>query len=185
MARPAVRRACATVLATLTIVIALAGVTSAQSTPPRPAPPPPRPSGPSGGGYTPFRDRAFAGKPFSAATFEQPGCPLEVKIEHVEREPRGVAVSMRLSNVAGGSLSRQVLGAWVLSADGTVRGYEKLVATRAIAELDSRRIELVIRTIPVLRNDVIIVAVQEVAGSEAWRMDVKTLEQQIRAAMVP
>lgn len=146
--------------------------------------PPGRPTRPGGGGYTPFRGPGVRGTSFEAASLEQPGCPIHLAIEAIQRGERGVTVSVRLSNLVDGAITRQVLGAWVLVADGTVRGYQKLETDRRLEESDSRVMDLRIRTVSVMPNDVIILAVQEAHGERAWRRDVKELQDEVRHAIL-
>jgi hypothetical protein len=147
--------------------------------------PPPRSDRPSGGGYSPFRGPGIKGTSFEAATLEQPGCPLHLTIEALRRTERGVTLSLRLSNLVDGAITRQVLGAWVLVPDGTVRGYQKLETDWPLDEAISRVFDLNIRTVSVMPNDIIIVAVQEARGPTTWRRDVNELQKEVRTAIFP
>jgi hypothetical protein len=78
-----------------------------------------------------------------------------------------------------------VVGAWVLVPDGTVRGYQRYEGKRGIEAGASRSVDMTIRTTTVFPGDVVIVAVQSVSGGRAWRRDMKSLERDIRAAVLP
>jgi hypothetical protein len=91
---------------------------------------------------------------------------------------------LRLSNLVEGPITRQIVGAWVLVPDGTVRGYQKLETDRTLQESASRVVDLDIRTVPVLPNDVIVVAIQEARGETTWRRDVKDLQEEVRTAIL-
>jgi hypothetical protein len=158
-------------------------VAAAQAPPtPRPTPTPRRPSG----GDSPFRLKGFAGTSFEAAALEQPGCPLVVRVVRLNRGERGVTLSLQLNNLGETPVTRQVIGAWVLVPDGTVRGYQRLVGEREIEPATYRAMDLTVRTTTVFPDDVIIVAVQEAVGGEArlWRRDVKELEREVRSAVL-
>lgn len=150
---------------------------------PRPAPTPRRPSG----GDSPFRLKGFAGTSFEAASLEQPGCPLAVQVVRLNRGERGVTLSLELNNLGDEPVARQVVGAWVIVPDGTVRGYQRFVGEREIAPATFRAVDVTIRTTTVFPDDVIIVAVQEAVGGEAlrWRRDVKDLEREVRSVVLP
>ena len=105
-------------------------------------------------------------------------------IETLTRSDRGVTVSLRLSNLGDGPSTKQVVGAWVIVPDGTVRGYQRIHAEKEIADGGSRGVDLVIRTTTVLPEDLIVVAVQEVFGADPWRQDLKSIEKEVRASVV-
>lgn len=149
----------------------------------------PAPSSPGGrpdGGFTPFRYRGFAGTDFQAAALEQPDCPLTLAVRGVTREPSGVLLSIRLSNRGDGRTDRQVIGAWVVAGDGTVRGYQRHETGRAIAAGASRSFDVTLRaaTTAVMPGDIVVVAVQETAGARPWRRDAKALEQDARGVVL-
>jgi hypothetical protein len=129
--------------------------------------------------------KGFAGTSFDAASLEQAGCPLVVRVIRLNRSERGVTLSLELNNLGETPVTRQVIGAWVLVPDGTVRGYQRLVGERAIEPTTYRAVDLTVRT-TVFPDDVIIVAVQEVAGrgEPPWRRDVKELEREVRRAVL-
>ena len=102
-----------------------------------PRPEPTRPQ-PHTGGLTPFRDRGFAGTTVEASTLEQPDSPLGVTIAKLDRDDRGFTLTLEVRNLTMGPSTRQVLGAWVIAPDGTVRGYQRLESSREIAAGDSR-----------------------------------------------
>lgn len=150
----------------------------------KPAPaPPPKPAAPSGA-FSPFRQKGFAGTTFGAAALEQPGCPLAIRVTALKRSERGVTLSMQLSNLGDASLGRQVLGAWVLAPDGTIRGSQEWVGERNIGPTRHRGVDLNVRS-TVMPDDVIIVAVREAAGrgTATWRRDANDLERSIREAV--
>ena len=109
-----------------------------------PRPEPTRPQ-PHTGGLTPFRDRGFAGTTVEASTLEQPDSPLGVTIAKLDRDDRGFTLTLDVRNLTMGPSTRQVLGAWVIAPDGTVRGYQRLESSREIAAGDSRTMELTVR----------------------------------------
>jgi hypothetical protein len=143
-----------------------------------------RPGPPTSGGFSPFRGPGVKGTSFEAASLEQPGCPLHLTIEALRRTEGGVTLSLRLSNLVEGPITRQIVGAWVLVPDGTVRGYQKLETDRTLQESALRVVDLYIRTVPVLPNDVIVVAIQEARGQTTWRRDVKDLQEEVRTAIL-
>jgi len=168
----------------LTLVFGQAAVAAPQALPaPRTPPAPRRPSG----GDSPFRLKGFAGTSFEAATLEQPGCPLAVRVVRLDRGERGMTLSLQVNNLGDMRVTRQVIGAWVLVSDGTVRGYQRFVGERAIEPAQYRMVDVIVRTTTVYPNDVIVVAVQEaVTGQEpSWRRDVKELEREVRRAVLP
>jgi hypothetical protein len=144
---------------------------------------PGRPTRPSGGGMSPFRGPGVKGTSFEAASLDQPGCPIHLSIEALRRTERGVTVTIRLANLVDGSISRQVVGAWILVPDGTVRGYQKLESDRPLIESASRVTDLIIRTVSVMPNDIIVIAVEEARGEQPWRRDTKELQQEVRSAI--
>lgn len=150
----------------------------------RPAPTPPPPRLPSGG-FSPFRQKGFAGTSFGAAALEQPGCPLAVQVTALNRGDRGVTVTLQLNNLGEATVNRQVVGAWVLVPDGTIRGYQRWIGERAIEPTEYRAFDLILRTTTVMPDDLVVVAVQEATGAEAkpWRRDVKDLEREVREAI--
>lgn len=160
---------------------AFGAVVAAQA--PIPAPPP---GTPHSGGFTPFRDRGFGGTSMDATTLEQPDSPLRLGIYRTDRDERGLTLSLRLENLTDGPSSRQVLGAWVLAPDGTVRGYQRYEGKRAIAAGATRTIEFTVRqsTTSIVPGDLTVVAVQESAGAFAWRQDPASLQKAVRAAVL-
>ncbi|HTM34023.1 MAG TPA: hypothetical protein VL263_22080 [Vicinamibacterales bacterium] len=144
---------------------------------------PGRPTLPSGGGISPFRGPGVRGTSFEAASLDQPGCPIHLSIEALRRTERGVTVTIRLANLVDGSITRQVVGAWVLVPDGTIRGYQKLESDRLLIESASRVTDLIIRTVSVMPNDIIVLAVEEARGEQPWRRDTKELQQEVRSAI--
>ncbi len=94
---------------------------------------PGRPTRPSGGGMSPFRGPGVLGTSFEAASLDQPGCPIHLSIEALRRTERGVTVTIRLANLVDGSISRQVVGAWV---SGTGRNDPRLSEARERSSLD-------------------------------------------------
>lgn len=174
----------ATRIAGASIVIALAAspaLGAAQA--PVPAPPPDRPHS---AGVTPFRDGGFAGTSIDAATLEQPESPIGLTLGSADRDERGLTLRLQLENLTAGPSARQVLGAWVITRDGTVRGYQRYEHKRAIDAGDSRTVEFTIRhsTTNIAPGDVTIVAVQESAGAYAWRQDQASLQKAARAAVL-
>ena len=153
-------------------------VLDAQVTPRRPTP------RPIGGGASPFRGPGVKGTSFEAASLDQPGCPLHLSIEGLRRTERGVTVTVRLSNLVDGAITRQVVGAWVLVHDGTVRGYQQLETDRPLTESGSRVTDLHIRTVDVMPNDVIVLAVQEARGETTWRRNLKELQDEVRSSIL-
>jgi hypothetical protein len=170
----------ATRLVTAAAMLALGAAVAAQAPIPAPAP-----SSPHSGGFTPFRDGGFAGTSIDAAALEQPESPLRLSLGRADRDERGLTLSVRLENLTEGPSTRQVLGAWVIAPDGTVRGYQRFESKRAIAAGDTRTVEFIIRhaTTNVVPGDVTIVAVQESAGAYAWRQDQASLQKAARAAV--
>jgi hypothetical protein len=168
----------ATSLAAASALVLGASGVDAQTTTPG------RPTRPSGGGFSPFRGPGVKGTSFEAASLEQPGCPLHLAIEGLRRTERGVTISLRLSNLVEGAITRHVVGAWVLVPDGTVRGYQKLERARPIDEAVSSVVDLTIRNVNVMPNDVLVLAVQEARGEQIWRRDVKELEKEVRDAIL-
>ena len=61
-----------------------------------------------------------------ASTLEQPDSPLGVTIAKLDRDDRGLTLTLEVRNLTMGPSTRQVLGAWVIAPDGTVRGYQRL-----------------------------------------------------------
>ena len=171
-------------LARCAIVAAViwAGATPALAQAPVPTPPP---GSPHSGGVTPFRDGGFGGTAIDAAALEQPESPIRVTVGRADRDERGMTLSLRLENLTAGPSTRQVLGAWVITRDGTVRGYQRSEHKRAIAAGDARTVEVTIRhaTTAIVPGDVTIVAVQESAGAYAWRQDQMSLQKAARAAV--
>lgn len=167
------------VLAAFSVLIACPARAAGQ----RPAPTPPPPRLPSGG-FSPFRQKGFAGTSYGAAALEQPGCPLAVRVTALHHSERGVTLSMEVSNLGATTSSRQVLGAWVLVHDGTIRAYQVWVGERNIEPTRHRSVDLHIRG-TVMPDDVIIMAVQETTGGGAapWRRDPKDLEREIHEAI--
>ena len=157
----------------------IVGSLSAQLPTPRASSP--RPSG----GASPFRGPGVKGTSVEAASLDQPGCPIHLSIEALRRTELGVTLTIRLSNLVDGAITRQVLGAWVLVSDGTVRGYQKLESDRPLHEAASRVMDMRIRTVTVMPNDIIVVAVQEARGETTWRRDQTDLESEVRTALVP
>jgi hypothetical protein len=150
----------------------------------RPAPTPRPPRLPSGGGVSPFRQKGFAGSSFGAAALDQSGCPLTVAVRGLRRSERGVIVSMELSNLSESTVSRQVVGAWVVVPDGTIRGHQSWTGMRGIEPARHRAVDLSIRA-TVMPDDVIVLAVREAAGrgTATWHRDAKDLEREIREAV--
>ena len=150
----------------------------------RPAPTPRPPRLPSGGGFSPVRQKGFAGTSFGAAALEQPGCPLAAVVTGLNRSERGVTLAMQVINLGETDVTRQVLGVWVLAPDGTTRGYQKWIGERDIEPAKHRNVDVNIRP-TVMPDDVIIVAVQEATGGGAapWRRDQKDLEREVREAV--
>ena len=167
------------------LFVAFALVASAALAAQAPVPAPP-PGSPHSGGFTPFRDRGFGGTATDVSALEQPECPLQVTITRSDRDERGLILSLQIDNVASGASTRQVLGAWVVAKDGTLRGYQKLESKRAIAPGESRAVELVVRhaTTQIVPGDLTVVAVQESAGTPPWREDTATLQKLVRAAVI-
>lgn len=163
------------------LVLGQTVATAAQAPAPRTPPAPRRPSG----GDSPFRLKGFAGTSFEAASLEQPGCPLSVRVVRLNRGERGVTLSLELNNLGDTPVTRQVIGAWVLVPDGTVRGYQRFVGERGIEPAEYRTVDLIVRTTPVLPDDVIVVAVQEAIGDaeRPWRREVKELEREVKRAV--
>ncbi|MGE0461997.1 MAG: hypothetical protein AB7Q16_11570 [Vicinamibacterales bacterium] len=168
-------------LALALIVGQLAPAAAQAPSAPRTPPAPRRPSG----GDSPFRLKGFAGTSFEAASLEQPGCPLAVRVVRLNRSERGVTLSLELNNLGDTPVRRQVIGAWVLVPDGTVRGYQRFVGERGIEPAEYRTVDLIVRTTPVLPDDVIVVAVQEAIGDaeRPWRREVKELEREVKRAV--
>ena len=149
---------------------------------PSPRAPLPRPSG----GASPFRGPGVKGTSFDAASLEQPGCPIHLSIEALRRTERGVTLTIRLSNLVDGSITRQVVGAWVLVADGTLRGYQKLESDRPLLEAASRVTDMRLRTVNVMPNDIIILAVHEARSNDGiWRRDQAELQEEVRRTLLP
>ena len=174
------------ILARCAIVAAMLWAGSAPAFAQTPRPEPTRPQ-PHTGGFTPFRDRGFAGTTVEAATLEQPDSPLGVTIAKLDRDDRGLTLTLQVRNLTMGPSTRQVFGAWVIAPDGTIRGYQRMEASREIAAGDSRTLELTVRqsTTNVRQGDQTIVAVQESAGARAWRQDQASLQKAVRAAVLP
>jgi hypothetical protein len=166
--------------ATWLFVLGLAAPAAAQA--PVPAPPP---GSPHSGGFSPFRDRAFGGTVTDATTIDQPESPLRVTIARSDRDERGLILSLDLENVGDGASTRQVLVAWVIAPDGTVRGSQKLESKRALAAGDKRSVDFVIRssTTNMLPGDIAVVAAQESAGTPPWRGDTAALQKLARTAV--
>jgi hypothetical protein len=150
----------------------------------RPAPTPRPPRLPSGGGVSPFRQKGFAGSSFGAAALDQSGCPLTVAVTGLRRSERGVIVSMELSNLSESTVSRQVVGAWVVVPDGTIRGHQSWTGTRGIEPAQHRAVELNMGA-TVMPDDVIVLAIQEAHSGEGatWRVGVADLEREVRGAV--
>jgi hypothetical protein len=165
--------------ATLLYVLLVPGGLDAQVATPRA--PTPRPSG----GASPFRGPGVKGTSFEAASLEQPGCPIHLSIEALRRTERGVTLTIRLSNLVDGAINRQVVGLWVLVADGTVRGYQKLESDRPLNEAAFRVTDVRIRTVTVMPNDIIVLAVEEARGEITWRRDENELQREVRRAIAP
>ena len=170
---PLVSRILAATLLLVSYTPALAGDQVAPGSPTRP----------SGGGASPFRGPGVKGTSFEVASLDQPGCPIHLSIEALRRTERGVTVTIRLANLVDGSISRHVVGAWVLVPDGTIRGYQKLESDRLLIESASRVTDLIIRTVSVMPNDIIVLAVEEARGQQPWRRDPKELQQEVRSAI--
>ena len=168
------------------IVTAMLWMAAAPAFAQTPRPEPTRPQ-PHTGGLTPFRDRGFAGTTVEASTLEQPDSPLGVTIAKLDRDDRGFTLTLAVRNLTMGPSTRQVLGAWVIAPDGTVRGYQRLESSREIAAGDSRTLELTVRhsTTAVRQGDMTIVAVQESAGGRAWRQEQAALQKAARSMVVP
>jgi hypothetical protein len=149
------------------------------------APAPREPTARPSGGASPFRGPGVKGTSFQAASLEQPGCPIHVSIDALRRTEHGVTLTVRISNLVDGPITRQVVGLWVLVSDGTVRGYQRLESDRPLNEAESRVTDLRIRTVDVMPNDLIVVAVEEARGDTAWRREQLELEMEIRRALVP
>ena len=164
----------------LLLCAGLAAPAAAQA--PVPAPPP---GSPHSGGFTPFRDRAFGGTSTDATSIEQPDSPLSVTIARSDRDERGLILSLALENVGDGPSTRQVLLAWVIAPDGTVRGSQKLESKRALAAGEKRRMEVTIRssTTTMLPGDIAVVAAPESAGTPPWRGDTAALQKLARTAV--
>ena len=98
-----------------------------------------------------------------------------------------MTLTLDVRNLTMGPSTRQVLGAWVIAPDGTVRGYQRLESSREIAAGASRTMELTVRhsTTAVRQGDMTIVAVQESAGGRAWRQDQAALQKAARSMVVP
>ena len=110
--------------------------------------------------------------------------PLRRSIPQVNG--RGVTLTIRLSNLVDGSITRQVVGAWVLVADGTLRGYQKLESDRPLLEAASRVTDMRLRTVNVMPNDIIILAVQEARSNDGiWRRDQAELQEEVRRTLLP
>lgn len=161
-------------LAGLAVVLVITGVA------PRPVPA----SAAQAGGTSPFGSRAVAGAEFAARSIQQDGCPLEVAVTGTGRDERGVTLSLRLTNAADAPVSRHVIGVWVIAADGTVRGSQQAKGSVALAAGESRSTDIVLRMIAVQKGDTIVAAVQEAAGATVWRKDQKTLQDEVRTAVV-
>lgn len=166
-------------------LLTLAGAARATGQTPRPTPPPTGGTRPSGG-FTPFRDRGFGGTEFQSAALEQEDCPLQVSVRNAARQTSGVVLSLRLSNTADAATPWQVLGIWVIAPDGTVRGYQRFEARRPIAPGAARSLDVTLRqaTTTVMPGDVVIVAVQEAAGTRAWRREARAIEDDARAVVL-
>jgi hypothetical protein len=137
----------------------------------------------SQGTGSPFRDPAFRGTSYDLAALDQPGCPVHLHVEGLQRAGNGLTISVRLSNLGDGDINRQVIGAWVLAPDGTVRGYQRFTVNRLLVESATGIRDLRIRTAPVSPSDVIVLAVQEAGGETPWWRDVDELKQQVRLAL--
>jgi hypothetical protein len=133
------------------------------------------------GGFTPFRDRAFGGTAeFGGAVLEQPGCPLRVSIDRIERNDRGITVGLRVENLTGESAARRVLGVWVLAADGTIRSYRHFEGKHSIPGGGSHSMDVTLRSTTLVRGDMVVVAVQESVGGRPWHEDQGSLEKAVR-----
>jgi hypothetical protein len=135
------------------------------------------------GADSPFRSPGTRGVSFDVAALDQPGCPVHLTIEGLQRTGSGLTVAVRLSNLVDGAMTRQVLGAWVIAPDGTMRGYQGVTTERPLVDSETRVLDLRIRTVPVSPNDTVVVAVQEAVGDATWRRDVQDLRQQVRLAL--
>ena len=164
------------------VMFGVAAIAAGQVTVPNPTSSNGRPDG----AFTPFRYRGFAGSDFQAAALEQPDCPLELAVQRVAREPSGVLLSIRLNNPTEGRTERQVVGAWGVAKDGTIRAYQRHETRRAIAAGDSRSFDVTLRaaTTTVMPGDFVVLAVQESAGARPWRRDTKSLEQEARGVVL-
>ena len=141
--------------------------------------PPPR-----RGGFTPFRDRGFAGTVTEAVSLLQDDCPLHVAITRVDRDGRGIVTLVaRLSNLSDRPVAGHTLLAWSVAKDGTIRGRRELPGNKEIAAGKERQVELALRAVPVQVGDVVVVAVRETRGVAAWRRDASDLEREVKAAI--
>jgi len=137
----------------------------------------------SQGTGSPFRDPGFRGTSYDLAALDQPGCPVHLLIEGLQRTGSGLTLSVGLSNLGDGDISRHVIGAWVLARDGTLRGYQRFTIDRRLMESATGVRDLRIRTASVSPNDVVVLAVQEARGDTTWWRNVDELQQQIRLAL--
>lgn len=166
------------VLVVASVLLAGVGI-AGQVTTPRPTTAGGRPDG----AFTPFRYRGFAGEEFQAFAMEQPECPLQLTVQRVALEPSGVLLTLKIDNTGDAATERQIVGTWVVARDGTIRGYQRHDAKRAITGGASRSLDVTLRaaTTTVLPGDVVVVAVQESMGGRPWRRDTKALERDARA----
>lgn len=146
----------------------------------------PAPGSPHSAGFTPFRARAFAGSSIDVAALEQNDSPVRIIVGSAARDERGLTVSLQLENLTIGPSTRQVLGAWVFTPDGTVRGYQRFESRRAIAAGEIRPVEFTIRqsTTNIVQGDLTVIAVQESAGTPPWRQDQAALQKAARDAVL-
>lgn len=162
------------VLALSTVLFLTSGAVLAQS-----------PTGPHSAGFSPFRGRTFAGGgEFDVMSLLQEGCPVVATVTAADRDDRGVTLTVELSNTGAQEATRQTLAIWVFGPDGTLRGRQQQRQGKALAASEARHVDLSLRTMPIKIGDRVVVAVQDVTGDAPWRIDLKTLEAQVRGALV-
>ncbi len=132
-----------------------------------------------------FRGKDPGGAEFAARTLEQEGCPLTVAVASTGRDERGVTLTLRVTNTEDEPVSRYTIGVWVLAADGTVRGSQQAKQSKPLAAGETKSLDVTLRLISVQSGDTIVAAVQEAAGATPWRKDTKTLQDEIRATVLP
>lgn len=155
------------------MVAVLAGLAGAQ----------PRRPPVSNGGYTPFRDRGFAGTSVEALALIQEQCPLTVTVRHVDRGERGVTVTMRLVNESDAPVTQHTVVAWALASDGTVRGVQQRQSRRAVRAGKHLEMDFSLTAIRVQPGDVVVLAVAEANGAAPWRRATDDIEQDVKLAV--